>query len=80
MSEYPEIDDDGLRLPKGKYFLKLACCDCGLTHRVYYDTTGKEDYWHLYMDRDNRATGQLRRHHEYVCAPQKTQKKTKGKN
>lgn len=59
--KYTEVTDDAVKLPKGKHFFELACCDCGLVHRIYY-TTEEEDDILLYFERENRATGQLRRH------------------
>ena len=40
--------------------LRMACCDCSLVHRIRF----KVDRGSLFikMRRDNRATGQLRRH------------------
>ena len=45
-----------------KETLKLACCDCGLTHFIgitYVEGTNKVA---VTYKRDRRATGQLRRH------------------
>ena len=43
---------------------KLACCDCGLVHRVDFRLTmvGKKVVLQFRVRRDNRATGQMRRH------------------
>lgn len=59
--KYKEVTDDPVLLPKGKHFFELACCDCSLVHRIYYTTEEKENLF-LFFERDNRATGQLRRH------------------
>lgn len=44
---------------------KVACCDCGLVHvvdfRVVTRPNGRQDV-ELRARRDNRATGQVRRH------------------
>ncbi len=43
---------------------KFCCCDCGLVHqldfRVVFD--GPEERAQFRVFRDNRATGQVRRH------------------
>jgi len=44
---------------------KLACCDCGLVHRMNFRLVtsangGKTIQFQVF--RDNRATGQIRRH------------------
>lgn len=44
---------------------KLACCDCGLVHKLDFKIV-KRDEKHRYIlfraYRDNRSTGQMRRH------------------
>ena len=42
---------------------KMACCDCGLVHKLDFKIEGKT----LFMkgERDNRSTGQLRRHRKH---------------
>ena len=64
MSEkYKEVGDEMVDLPSGKHFFELACCDCGLVHRIYYATpTPEEDKLQIAFERDDRATAQLRRH------------------
>jgi len=54
-------DGEGVRVNMEKESLNFACCDCGLVHRL--------DFWHIkgkiydiVFFRENRATGQLRRH------------------
>jgi len=48
--------------PKRKYY-KMACCDCGLVHKMEFalfpTTNGKGIYFRAW--RDERATGQMRR-------------------
>lgn len=39
---------------------KMSCCDCGLVHVVDSRVRGGRVQWR--MRRDNRATGQVRRH------------------
>ena len=41
---------------------KLRCCDCDLTHRVDFRIVGKDVQFKV--RRDNRSTGQARRHRE----------------
>jgi len=51
-------DGEGWEVQPGKVF-KLACCDCGLVHRVVIVVEdGKVG---MAAERDNRATGQRRR-------------------
>ncbi len=38
---------------------RLACCDCGLVHRMHFKVVGKKIFVRVF--RDNRATAQLRR-------------------
>lgn len=38
---------------------KLACCDCGLVHRMDFRTYAKRVQFRVY--RDNRATAAIRR-------------------
>ncbi len=53
------FDGEGFELPVGEVY-KLACCDCGLVHRVVYVVEGGK--LAMAAERDNRATGQRRRH------------------
>ena len=39
---------------------KMACCDCGLVHRLDFRIVDDRVEFRTY--RDNRATGQIRRH------------------
>ena len=39
---------------------KMKCCDCGLVHRVDFRRKGHDIEIRFF--RDNRATGQVRRH------------------
>jgi hypothetical protein len=44
---------------------KMSCCDCGLVHRIDFriceDDPGRIEFR---VFRDNRATGQIRRHRD----------------
>ncbi len=42
-------------------YLKLACCDCGLIHRINMDFI-ESNKLSVTISCDRRATGQLRRH------------------
>ena len=39
---------------------KMSCCDCGLVHRLDFRIVGNRVDFRTY--RDNRSTGQIRRH------------------
>jgi len=39
---------------------KFSCCDCGLVHRMNFRVRKRRIQFNVY--RDNRATGQIRRH------------------
>lgn len=45
---------------------KMACCDCGLVHdvdlRTFYDAENETDRAEMRVRRNNRSTGQIRRH------------------
>ena len=40
---------------------KMCCCDCGLVHKLNFRIT-EDGVVELQAFRDNRATGQVRRH------------------
>ena len=64
ITKYDDSEDDILINPK-KEILKLACCDCGLIHQFEFRVM--RGIIRIDMRRDNRATGQFRRHnYEYV--------------
>ena len=44
-------------------FIRFACCDCGLVHNFKIDVIGKDEI-KFTIHRDNRATGQMRKHAE----------------
>lgn len=39
---------------------RMACCDCGLTHRMNFRIINGRVQFQVFLD--NRATGQIRRH------------------
>jgi len=59
MARYPEVQSGQWVQPVRKGY-KMACCDCGLVHRVNFRLKGGRIQ--LQAFRDNRATGQKRRH------------------
>ena len=61
LRKYEDVGDEFIKLPLGKHWLELSCCDCGLVHKIYY-STNEEDKLILYFERAERATAQLRRH------------------
>ena len=63
-SEYEDVTEEMFALyanTDGNFYLKLACCDCGLVHDHVYMTDGKK-YMGIIIERNERSTGQLRRH------------------
>lgn len=44
-----------------KGMLRIACCDCGLVHDVYYKVSHRQKITRQYW-RNERATGQIRRY------------------
>lgn len=58
---------------------KLACCDCGLVHKMNFRVAGKFVQFQAF--RDYRATAAVRRHYESirVIKQDKPMKKDKGK-
>jgi hypothetical protein len=58
---YPTVSgEEVVRLKWRTADLKMACCDCSLVHRIRF--TVKRGVLFISMQRDNRATAQLRRH------------------
>ena len=52
-------DGEGFFIPHGEVF-KIACCDCGLVHNfVVVEEDGELG---MAAERNNRSTGQRRRH------------------
>jgi len=56
MSTYEQVEDEWEDCEDHK----LACCDCGLVHDVSFRTHEGKTQWRV--ERDSRATGQVRRH------------------
>uniref|UniRef100_A0A6M3JAG3 Uncharacterized protein n=1 Tax=viral metagenome TaxID=1070528 RepID=A0A6M3JAG3_9ZZZZ len=57
MSKYKE-EIAGRWITPVKKGYRMRCCDCGLVHKI--DFRGKNVQFRVF--RDNRATGQIRRH------------------
>lgn len=57
--QYPPAHDNEWVQPKMDDYA-IRCCDCGLVHKIAFKIKGKQVY--LKFTRDNRATGQVRRH------------------
>jgi len=55
MSSYPAVGDEWEDCED----IRLACCDCGLVHDIYFRARRGKAQWRI--DRNNRSTGQLRR-------------------
>ncbi len=60
--------EDGEWFPLETPFYKV-CCDCGLVHRYEFRKVKGFIQWAAW--RNNRRTGQFRRHGQYKCTPQK---------
>lgn len=63
-SKYTQrTDGEGFQIPNGEIY-KLACCDCGLVHKIVIIAPGVKNGVGIgiAVARDNRATGQRRRH------------------
>ena len=62
MSKYRKLNDgEAKRIDLDTEDLYFACCDCGLVHIVQFYKI-KKNIWDFTFFRNNRATGQLRRH------------------
>lgn len=59
MSKFKVQEDGEWVRPKMRGY-KIACCDCGLVHKVNFKITKIGIM--LQVFRDNRSTGQVRRH------------------
>ena len=65
---YTEWGDEGFEI-KEKAVLYFACCDCGLVHEFIFGKF-KKGKCLIKLERDNRRTGQFRRHyHKYLSKP-----------
>lgn len=64
MPKYPEAEEGEWITPQRRNW-KLACCDCGLVHTLNFrlvKTLNGGNTIQFQVFRDNRATGQIRRH------------------
>ena len=59
MANYPEVQSGQWVQPVRKGY-KMSCCDCGLVHKLNFRL--RRGRIQLQAFRDNRATGQKRRH------------------
>lgn len=59
MAKYHEATEGEWIRPCMKGY-NLACCDCGLTHKIDFKIVDGRVWFRVY--RNNRATGQIRRH------------------
>ena len=57
-----ELDPATFVIDPEKETLKLACCDCGLTHFIHIKYVRGTNKLSVTFQQDRRATGQLRRH------------------
>ena len=58
--KYPQVEAGEWVYPIMQGY-KMACCDCGLVHRLDFEVVDV-DYVRLRAYRDNRATAAKRRH------------------
>ena len=59
MAKYPDVKAGKWVNPVQEGY-KMACCDCGLVHRLDFRIIRNQVQFRAW--RDNRATGQVRRH------------------
>jgi hypothetical protein len=59
MANYPKVQSGQWVQPVRRGY-KMACCDCGLVHRINFRLHDGKIQLQAY--RDNRSTGQKRRH------------------
>ena len=57
--KYPAVDS-GVWIAPLRRGWRMVCCDCGLTHVVDFRVKRRELQMRVF--RDQRATGQIRRH------------------
>jgi len=83
MKKYPPIEPgQRVKIPWRKEDYKMACCDCGLVHRLRFKVLSNSQEIVMQAWRDNRATAQLRRHRHSEndeALPQSGGEKTKPK-
>lgn len=56
------IDGKQIVFPAGNGAIKHVCCDCGLTHEIEVFPNRLSGGFRLVFHRNNRSTGQFRRH------------------
>jgi hypothetical protein len=56
--------------------LRIACCDCGLVHVI--QVRKRKSGYEMQMERDDKATGLLRRHHVHDCEPRQPRRSRKA--
>ena len=62
-SGYPVLKSGEIvGLPWKDTVFKMACCDCGLVHDFRFNV--KKKMLFMIVDRNNRATALIRRHHK----------------
>ena len=70
MKKYLWLDDgDCFQIDPKKQYVRLACCDCGLTHAFIMKIVSGKIL--ICVHRNERATAQLRRHNQFECVPRK---------
>lgn len=60
--KYPKVEAGEWVKTERVFHYKMACCDCGLVHNIYFRIN--KGVIEICGYRDNRATGQVRRHKE----------------
>jgi hypothetical protein len=58
VATYPRMKNGEWVKPKKRSY-KMACCDCGLVHRMDFIVSGRKVIFRMF--RDNRATAAMRR-------------------
>jgi len=71
---YPDVSDgQPIVINWRQQYYKMACCDCNLVHKVYFDVKGSRLTMRVY--RSNRSTNALRHHRGVPIAEQTKQTK-----
>jgi len=60
MADKFEVQEEGEWATTTRRGNKIACCDCGLVHRIDFKIKNRGILYRTF--RDNRSTGQVRRH------------------
>ena len=64
--KYKQLHDgDGFEI-QVKSGMNLCCCDCGLVHRIVFDTKDKGKTILMQIFGNSRATGQRRRFNTFL--------------